>query len=250
MLGIVVVGLAVTIIINNLNKQEDTNDQKIAQGVKVIKELEKRDVVQVEEEIEAVRAQNGIGDNNNTNNNNNNSTSTDYKSKFESSAIAGDSRAEGIYAYGVLNQSSVVAQKGRNLVTATKNGDIDTLIGMYPKNIFFTYGINDIAAYGNSDTFIKLYGEVIDKVKSKLPNTNIYVSSILPVTVSAANKQPNLKNIDAWNNELKSLCEEKEVTYLDASGVIQQSDYAQDGIHFGVSCIKRWLDLFIQSANL
>ena len=38
-----------------------------------------------------------------------------------------------------------------------KNGDIDTAIGMYPKNIFLTYGINDIEAYQNSDTFIKLY---------------------------------------------------------------------------------------------
>lgn len=242
------IGLTIAIIINIFNKPDNTDEQRIAQGVEIIKKLEKQDVIQVEEQIEAVRTQNGINDNNN--NVNNNSTDTDYKSKFESSAIAGDSRAEGIYSYGVLNQSSVVAQKGRNLITATKNGDIDTLIGMYPKNIFFTYGINDVLAYRQSDTFIKIYGEVIDKVKSKLPNTNIYVSSILPVTASAANKQTNFKNIDAWNNDLKALCEEKNVTYLDAGGVIQQSYYAQDGIHFNVNGIKKWLDLFIQSANL
>ena len=154
---------------------------------------------------------------------NSSSQSTNYKSKFESSVIVGDSRAEGIYGYGVLSQSSVVAKKGRNLVTAMENGDIDTAIGMYPKNIFLTYGINDIEAYQNSDTFIKLYGEVVDKIQSKLPNTNVYICSI---------------------------CNKKGVTYIDANSVLANGGYEPDGIHFGVKGIKKWLDLFIQSANL
>ena len=178
------------------------------------------------------------------------SQSTNYKSKFESSVIVGDSRAEGIYGYGVLSQSSVVAKKGRNLVTAMKNGDIDTAIGMYPKNIFLTYGINDIEAYQNSDTFIKLYGEVVDKIQSKLPNTNIYICSILPVTSSAISKQPKYNNISSWNQDIKNLCNKKGVTYIDANSVLANGGYEPDGIHFGVKGIKKWLDLFIQQANL
>lgn len=251
-LGVVVVGFTITITINALNKQGSTESEQIAQGIKVIKALEKNDVVEVQRKIDSVKTESGISDNSTNNNQNNNSstTKTDYKSKFESSVIAGDSRAEGIYAYGILNQSSVVAKKGRNLITAKKKGDINTIIGMYPKNIFFTYGLNDVDAYGNSETFIKLYGEILDQVKSKLPDTNIYVSSILPVTSAAANKQPLLKNIASWNEKLKTLCEEKGVTYVDASSVIEQSDYEQDGIHFGIVCMKNWLDLFIQVANL
>lgn len=246
--------------INALNRQGNTEDQQIAQGVKVIKELENQNVVEVQEKIDSIKIQNGINtqeqntiDESQSNVNstdNSSSQSTNYKSKFESSVIVGDSRAEGIYGYGVLSQSSVVAKKGRNLVTAMKNGDIDIAIGMYPKNIFLTYGINDIEAYQNSDTFIKLYGEVVDKIQSKLPNTNIYICSILPVTSSAASKQPKYNNISSWNQDIQNLCSKKGVTYLDASSVLANGGYEPDGIHFGVKGIKKWLDLFIQSANL
>ena len=213
----------------------------MAQGVEAIKQLETQDVVQVEEQIENIKAQHGISEQVSSVNTNDTSASVDYKKKFSTSVIAGDSRAEGISAYGVLTQASVVAQKGRSLSTA---------IGMYPKNMFLTYGINDVVGVQSSDAFIKLYGEVIDKVKSKLPNSNIYICSILPVTTAAANKQPNLKNIAQWNQDLKQLCEEKGVKFIDASSIMSEGNYEPDGIHFGVTCIKKWLDLFIQSANL
>lgn len=243
-------------IISILNRNNNVEQQQVAQGVKIIKELENQDVVEVQEEINAIRTQNGINNQNqntlenNQTNDNSSSKSTDYKSKFESSVILGDSRAEGIYGYGVLSQSSVVAKKGRNLASAIKNGDIDVAIGMYPKNMILTYGINDIEAYETSDTFIKLYGEVIDKIKSKLPSTNIYICSILPVTSSAITQQPKYNNINSWNQDIKNLCNEKNVTYIDASTVLANGGYEPDGVHFGVDGIKKWLDLFIQSANL
>lgn len=249
-IGFLVAGFTITILINSLNKADDVENQQVAQGVEVIKQLESQDVVEVQEKIESIKAQNGISEQVSSATTDETSEPADYKKIFSSSVIAGDSRAEGISGYGVLNQSSVVAQKGRSLSTAVQNGDIDTVIRMYPKNVFLTYGINDAVGTSSSDAFIKLYGEVIDKLKSKLPNTNIYVCSIMPVTSNASNRQPNLRNIAQWNQDLKSLCEEKGVTYIDASGVIAPSDYAQDGIHFGVNCIKKWLDLFIQQANL
>ena len=243
-------------IINVSNRNNNIEQQQVLQGVKVIKELEKQDVVEVQEKINAIRTENGINSqnanttDNNQINDNSSSQNTDYKSKFESSVIVGDSRAEGIYGYGVLNQSSVVAKKGRNLASAIKNGDIDIAIGMYPKNMILTYGINDIEAYETSDTFIKLYGEVIDKIQSKLPSTNIYICSILPVTSSAISQQPKYNNINSWNQDIKNLCNEKGVTYVDASTVLSNGGYEPDGVHFGVDGIKKWLDLFIQSANL
>ena len=140
----------------------------MAQGVEAIKQLETQDVVQVEEQIENIKAQHGISEQVSSVNTNDTSASVDYKKKFSTSVIAGDSRAEGISAYGVLTQASVVAQKGRSLSTAVQNGDIDTAIGMYPKNMFLTYGINDVVGVQSSDAFIKLYGEVIEKVKEAI----------------------------------------------------------------------------------
>ncbi|ETJ35326.1 hypothetical protein Q604_UNBC10279G0001, partial [human gut metagenome] len=66
-----------------------------------------------QEKIDSIKTQNGINTQEqntieNSQSDNPSSQSTNYKSKFESSVIVGDSRAEGIYGYGVLSQSSVL----------------------------------------------------------------------------------------------------------------------------------------------
>ncbi len=249
-------GFTITISINALNKRDNIENQQVAQGIEAIKQLETQDVVEVEEKIEAIKAQNGITEqvssaNTDTEaNKDNSSKSVDYKAKFKSSVIVGDSRAEGIYAYGYLTQSSVVAHKGRNIQSAKKQGDINTAIGLYPKNMFFTYGINDIECYSDSSKFIESYESVIDLVKSKLPNTNIYICSILPVRPSKVSSQPNFANISKWNNDLKEMCKQKGVTYLDADSIVQQGDYEPDGVHFVANFQKKWMDFFIKQADL
>ena len=47
-----------------------------------------------------------------------------------------------------------------------------------------------------------------------------------------------------------TITNKKGVTYIDANSVLANGGYEPDGIHFGVKGIKKWLDLFIQSANL
>ncbi|HBI93819.1 MAG TPA: hypothetical protein DDY58_16125, partial [Terrisporobacter glycolicus] len=63
--------------------------------------------------------------------------------KFSSSVILGDSRAESIVSYEILDSSPVVAYKGRNLISAQKEGDINKAISLAPANLFLTYGLND-----------------------------------------------------------------------------------------------------------
>lgn len=173
-----------------------------------------------------------------------------YNKKYSNSVIVGDSRAEAISAYGYLDNSSVVAYKGRNISSAKKNGDIDKAIGLYPKNIFFTYGVNDIECYSDSSIFIKEYKTVIEQVQNKLPKTKIYVSSILPVRQDAISKQPNYKNLDKFNKGLKKMCKEMDVVYLDGTSIVKESDFDADGIHFVGNFQKKWLNFFIEKANL
>ena len=242
-LGVIVGVLNLNNNINALNNNK-IEDQEVTKGITIIKELEAQDVLESEEKIELVqKGLQGI----NTNKNNG---EVDFVDKFSSSVILGDSRAESIVLYEILNSSSVVAYKGRNIANAKKQGDINTAIGLYPKNMFFTYGINDIECYSDSAKFIEQYESVIDLVKSKLPNTDIYICSILPVQSFTLSQQPNYANIDKWNSDLQAMCQKKGVTYLDANGIVEQSDYEPDGIHFGPNFQKKWLDFFIQKGNL
>lgn len=244
-LGIIAICLIITFAINLLTNQEASDEKSIKEGIHALEELEKKDVVQVEEKIASIQSMNGVNEGRGSKD-----SGIDYKSKFSSSVIVGDSRAEGISAYGFLTQSSVVAHKGRNILTAMDKGDISTTIGLAPKNVFLTYGINDIASYGDSSKFIKEYERVIKKIKSELPNSNIYVCSILPVQSFAVNKQPSLAKIDKWNAELKKLCKKVKVTYLDANPIVEQTDYEQDGIHFKANFQKKWMNFFIEKASL
>lgn len=244
-LGVIVICLIIICAVSFFTNQKTSEEKNIKEGVQALKSLEEKDVVQVEEKIASIQSSNGVNEGQS-----NEESGINYKSKFSSSVIVGDSRAEGISAYGFLTQSSVVAHKGRNILNAMDKGDISTAIGLAPKNMFLTYGINDIAAYSDSSIFIEEYEKVIKTIKSELPNTNIYICSILPVQSFAVSKQPNLANIDKWNSNLKKLCKKVKVTYLDANSIIEQSDYEQDGIHFKASFQKKWMNFFIEKANL
>lgn len=229
--------------LNNTDKREES---QVIKGIEIIKVLENKDVLESEEKIDLVQSSlQGI----NINKENNNEK-VDLIDKFSNSVILGDSRAESIVSYEILNNSSVVAYKGRNLKSAQKEGDINKAINLAPKNIFLTYGLNDIQIYGNPLDFIKEYEKIIKDIQNKLPNTKIYVNSIFRVNSKAISKSPALKNVPQFNAAIMDMCNKQGVTYIDASSIVDDSSYESDGIHFKPNFNKRWVELLIQKANL
>ncbi|MCC3867767.1 GDSL-type esterase/lipase family protein [Terrisporobacter mayombei] len=232
--------------INALNNQKKIEEAQVTKGIEKIKELEKKDVSQSEEKINLVQSSlQGV----NINQENNNEK-INLIDKFSSSVILGDSRAESIVSYGILDSSPVVAYKGRNLISAQKEGDINKAINLAPTNTFLTYGLNDVQVYGNISDFIKEYEKVIKDIQSKLPNTKIYVNSIFPVNNKAVSKSPALKNVPLFNAAIVNMCNELGVTYIDTSSIVDESSYESDGIHFKPGFNKRWVELLVQKANL
>ncbi|MCC3863958.1 MAG: GDSL-type esterase/lipase family protein [Terrisporobacter othiniensis] len=232
--------------INALNNQKKIEEAQVAKGIEKIKELEKKDVSQSEEEINLVQSSlQGV----NINQENNNEK-INFIDKFSSSVILGDSRAESIVSYGILNNSSVVAYKGRNLISAQKEGDINKAISLAPTNLFLTYGLNDMVVYGNPSDFIKEYEKVIKDIQSKLPNTKIYVNSIFKVNNKAISESPALKNVPQFNAAIINMCNELGVTYIDGSSIVDESLYEVDGIHFKPGFNKRWVEMLVKEANL
>lgn len=218
----------------------------MVKGIKIIKTLEKKDVLEAENQIELVQSslQNTDLNINSTN------QKVDYMEKFSNSLIMGDSRAESISEYGVLNNSSVIAHKGRNLASAIKDGDISKAASLYPKNIFLTYGMNDVIIYKNSDDFIKEYEIFIRKLQEKLPNSKIYVNSIFRVSNKILQKSKSYSNIHKFNESLEDMCNRLDITYIDASSCVKENLFEPDGIHFKPQFNKDWLNLLIQKANL
>lgn len=237
--------------INALNNQKKIEEAQVAKGIEIVKELEKKDVSQSEEKINLVQSNlQGVNINQENNNQENNNEKINLIDKFSSSVILGDSRAESIVSYEILDSSPVVAYKGRNLISAQKEGDINKAISLAPANLFLTYGLNDVELYGDPSDFIKEYEKVIKDIQSKLPNTKIYVNSIFKVKDKAISKSPSLKNVPQFNTAIINMCNKLGVTYIDGSSIVDGSSYEDDGIHFKPGFNKRWVEMLVQKANL
>lgn len=237
--------------INALNNQKKIEEAQVAKGIEIVKELEKKDVSQSEEKINLVQSNlQGVNINQESNDQENSNGGINLIDKFSSSVILGDSRAESIVSYEILDSSPVVAYKGRNLISAQKEGDINKAISLAPANLFLTYGLNDVELYGDSSDFIKEYEKVIKDIQSKLPNTKIYVNSIFKVKDKAISESPSLKNVPQFNTAIINMCNKLGVTYIDGSSIVDESSYEDDGIHFKPGFNKRWVEMLVQKANL
>lgn len=205
------------------------NEISVVDGVNAIKELEQKNVMEIEDKIEKLRVKDP--------------KDIDFKYLFSSSVIMGDSISEALVGYNILNKSSVVAYKGRNTISAMN--DVQTVINLRPRKIFMAYGMNDVLVFnGNASNFVKQYEKLINKVKEGLPNSTIYISSILPVQQKAINKESGYKSINECNIALKNMCKKLGLTYIDTTHLLDGKSelYEGDGIHMKIKFYPFWLN--------
>lgn len=219
--------------------ETETNPEK---GVAKIKELESEDISSIRDEIES-----NSKDNSNIKND---KGETNFENLFENSVIMGDSRGEGLTEYNFLSPSSVVAYKGRNVIEA--KGDISEVVNLSPSNVFLTYGMNDLQLFDNSKEFINKYEILIKDIKSKLPSSKIYVTSIIPTTQEAIEKEPNFKHVYSFNKALKEMCKNLNIEFIDVNDSVNSGSnlYEPDGIHFSAKFYDGYLNILKEKANL
>lgn len=174
-------------------------------------------------------------DNKSTNSIVNTNTHVNNKAFFNNSVFLGDSITEGMSFYEVLDESHVTAKKGLTVFKAEK--ELTKVMNLSPKNIYILLGNNDLFEETlTSKQFITEYTKMIKTLKTNLPQSNIYILSILPVTVKAEKENPFLNNqrIDEFNNAIKNMAKGLNVTYIDIKPVLNNSEqlYEPDGIHF------------------
>ena len=174
--------------------------------------------------------------------------------KFADCLVLGDSITQGLYEYGVLDQANVQADRGAG-VSAGDNEKLADHIArakeMKPSVLFLSYGMNDVGAQnGDADGFIKAYRPVIRDLKKSLPDTKIYVNSILPTAQIAIDQNSVYAKIPEFNQKLKKLCEKEKVTFIDNTELVKQEYYAGDGIHMSTGYYKEWVNHMAEVAEL
>lgn len=178
---------------------------------------------------------------------------------LDDALIIGDSRAQGLIMYNNLSNCTSFATKGLSVVYyETTEVSVPGLgSGTIPKmlekidcsRVYIKLGMNDLGLPYES-TFGEKYSELIDLVQQKLPEAEIYIHSVLPLTKAKEAKQPDtfsMKRVNAYNEQLKTLAAEQGVYYLgvpafclDAEGYLPD-EAASDGVHLTSLYCKEWL---------
>ncbi|NQX65948.1 lysophospholipase [Paenibacillus alba] len=159
-----------------------------------------------------------------------------YKSIFKTSVFMGDSITEGLSFHGILADANVMGKAGATAFIVLEGDDVDVLASKNPKNVFIHLGSDDILwPTDNPKEFaLTQYAILIDRIKGKLPNANIMIVSVTPVTAEAEKVEPRYTTINDYNKGLQELAAKKQVKFIDLSPIFQsnQNLHDKDGIHF------------------
>ncbi len=163
---------------------------------------------------------------------------TNYRLNVASRAYTGSNSVE-----LTLGGSPVTVQEGLQILKA--------------KRVFILLGLNDHAG-SNLEKDIERYTRIIDHIRDKLPDIEIIAQSVTPIQKHLQSKTLNQKNMNAFNEALAALCEEKGVYYLDIATPLMGEDgylkteYARDrkdNVHLNNKGLKVWADTLLAFAD-
>lgn len=146
--------------------------------------------------------------------------------------VAGDSMAEGLTAYQILDESNVVWHRGRRIDNMDK--DLEKIKELNPNYLFLTYGSNDLELWtGRTTSFINAYTKTLDMLKSELPGVTIIINSILPASAKKTSNEPAFAYQEEFNNALKELANNLDIPFLENSPYLlnKEKPYSSDGVH-------------------
>lgn len=227
---VVIIGIVIFIALSGQNITTDD----IKEGRAYIEGLEATDTASVEEQVKELRKKERkaaleSGD-------------LDVWSQFTDIAILGDSRAVGFYSYNLVDESRVFATGGATIRDIEQY--TDQLVALNPSSIIFCYGLNDISIgyWDNVDDYIAEQDQIIADLKEAMPNTTIYINSIIPAIDRAFERSEKWRDIPEWNDAIRQHCEDNNIPYIDITEDVEAHEdlYDVDGIHMQKAFYEYW----------
>ena len=227
---VVIIGIVIFIALSGQNIATDD----IKDGRAYIEGLEATDTASVEEQVKELRKEERkaaleSGD-------------MDVWSQFTDIAILGDYRAVGFYSYNLVDQSRVFATGGATIRDIEQY--TDQLAALNPSSIIFCYGLNDISIgyWDNVDDYIAEQDQIIADLQAAMPNTTIYINSIIPAIDPAFERSEKWRDIPDWNDAIRKHCQENNIPYIDITEDVEAHEdlYDVDGIHMQKAFYEYW----------
>jgi len=138
----------------------------------------------------------------------------------------------------------------RGIVSEHLDGLFDRLgnsaVDLKPKKLFLMIGINDIGDKRSDDYIKKMYTSFLDTLTQQLPQTEIYIQSILPVSPRWANCPPD--QIIRINNFLEQLASQRNAAFVNLYPFFVKENkhikdhLSRDGAHLNAKGYQIWAD--------
>lgn len=235
LLGAAVVGL------KSMNPRPD-----ITEGIAKLEEFHKVKVSEVEKEITALEEAEAAELEARSKRPN--------SEKFENALILGDFTAQGVYEQEVLGESFVLAKESSCVHDLEGTGVAENLEAAAAKNpavLFLLLGVNDAALEnGSAAIFEEDYAAFLELAQEKLPDTKIYVNSILPVQQKAIDEAEGLRDIPEYNVRLQGVCKEAGVVFVDNRDLVKEDCYKDDGKRMRQRYYTAWIKRAVEVAQL
>lgn len=120
----------------------------------------------------------------------------------------------------------------------------EAIAAVQPKKIFLMAGINGLKDQSLSD-FKYWYTALVDSIRTAVPNAELYIESILPVTASS-DYCDNVKIREA-NKIVQHIAHERNITYIDlhtayADKETLPENMSYDGLHLADDAYNIWYE--------
>ena len=157
---------------------------------------------------------------------------------FANTIFFGDSMTQAIGEYGFLDMTNIVYQRSATIdVLITK---IPEVAATLPKQVVIFTGLNDCNHYTDIADYRRDYVTMLQQLKASIPGVNIIVSSLLSPSDALGQVQADLVRAPQFDQELRSICQENDVTYVDSTWIVRQKNYLDDGIHMNRTFYRVW----------
>lgn len=163
--------------------------------------------------------------------------------------FAGDSLTEQADWNKLLKRNDIV---NRGIGADTSVGlefRLGEIIKHAPSKIFLMIGVADLRIGRRPVQVLEQYRRILERLAQELPQTRIFVQSILPIHPALFGREIALEDIRAINEELEPLAGSYGATFLDLHSHFSDSEqrldraYTVDGVHLNAVGYKKWAEL-------
>ena len=157
---------------------------------------------------------------------------------FANTIFFGDSMTQAIGEYGFLDMTNIVYQRSATIdVLITK---IPEVAATLPKQVVIFTGLNDCNHYTDIADYRRDCVTMLQQLKASIPGVKIIVSSLLSPSDALGQVRADLVRAPQFDQELRSICQENDVTYVDSTWIVRQKNYLDDGIHMNRTFYRVW----------